>query len=230
MALKIAIIGYGKMGQMIEVIAQERDHSIIARLDKGWDIDQLKGADVAIEFTEPNSAVANISKALRSNIPVVTGTTGWYSHINSIKDLTVNAGLVYASNFSLGVNIFFEINKKLSKLLANREEYKAAIKEIHHINKKDIPSGTTITLAEQIIENTSIADWSLKDENQKIKIESRREKEVCGDHLVTYQSEIDKITISHSALNRKGFALGAIIAAEKIQGKTGIHPFNSLLF
>jgi 4-hydroxy-tetrahydrodipicolinate reductase len=220
MALKIAIIGYGKMGQMIEVIAQERKHSIIARLDKGWDIDQLKGADVAIEFSEPNSAVENISKAL----------TGWYRHINSIKDLTVNAGLVYASNFSLGVNVFFEVNKKLSKLLANREEYKASIKETHHTNKKDIPSGTAITLAEQLIENTSITDWSLKDENQKIKIESKREKEVCGDHSVTYQSEIDKITISHSAFNRKGFALGAIIAAEKIQGKTGIHPFNSLLF
>ena len=125
------------MGQMIEVIAQERKHSIIARLDKGWDADQLKGADVAIEFTEPNSAVENISKALRSNIPVVTGTTGWYSHINSIKDLTVNTGLVYASNFSLGVNVFFEVNKKLSKLLANRVEYKASIKETHHSNKKD---------------------------------------------------------------------------------------------
>tara|TARA_B100000497_G_C7688157_1_gene417544 strand:- start:648 stop:1340 length:693 start_codon:yes stop_codon:yes gene_type:complete len=230
MALKIALIGYGKMGQMIEFVALERNHSIIARLDKGWDINELKGADVAIEFTEPNSALENISKALSLNIPVVTGTTGWYSQLTSIKNLTINAGLVYASNFSLGVNIFFEINKRLSELLANREEYIPIIKETHHTEKKDIPSGTAITLAEQLIENSSITDWSLGDENQKIKIESKREKEVCGDHTVSYESEIDKISISHSAFNRKGFALGAIIAAEKIQGKTGIHPFNSLLF
>jgi 4-hydroxy-tetrahydrodipicolinate reductase len=230
MALKIAIIGYGKMGRMIEKIALEREHIIVARLERGWVPNDFNNADVAIEFTEPNSAFTNIQKTLSAGISVVSGTTGWYEKISNLKEESQNAGLVYSSNFSLGVNIFFELNNKMAELFSHHDQYKPSLKEAHHKEKKDIPSGTAITLAEDILKNSSLSEWTLKDEFGKLPIESIREKDIHGNHSITYKSEIDKVTLSHSALNRKGFAIGAVIAAEKIFGKTGIHKFNSLLF
>ena len=230
MALNIAIIGFGKMGRMIEKIALEREHIIVARLERGWLPDDLNNADVAIEFTEPNSAFSNIQKILKAGIPVVSGTTGWYDKISDLKEESRNAGLVYASNFSLGVNILFELNSKMAELFSRHDQYKPSLKEEHHKEKKDIPSGTAITLAESIVQNSSLNGWALKGELGKLPIQSIREKDLHGNHSITYESEIDKVTLSHSAFNRKGFALGAVIAAEKIFGKTGIHKFNSLLF
>ena len=230
MALKIAIIGYGKMGRMIEKIALEREHIIVARMERGWVPDDFNNADVAIEFTEPNSAFNNIQKTLSAGISVVSGTTGWYEKISDLKEESQNAGLVYSSNFSLGVNIFFELNNKMAELFSHHDQYKPSLKETHHKEKKDIPSGTAITLAEDILKNSSLNGWTVKDEFGKLPIQSIREKDIHGNHSITYKSEIDKVTLSHSALNRKGFAIGAVIAAEKIFGKTGIHKFNSLLF
>ena len=230
MALKIAIIGYGKMGRMIEKIALEREHIIVARMERGWVPDDFNNADVAIEFTEPNSAFNNIQKTLSAGVSVVSGTTGWYEKISDLKEESQNAGLVYSSNFSLGVNIFFELNNKMAELFSHHDQYKPSLKETHHKEKKDIPSGTAITLAEDILKNSSLNGWTVKDEFGKLPIQSIREKDIHGNHSITYKSEIDKVTLSHSALNRKGFAIGAVIAAEKIFGKTGIHKFNSLLF
>jgi 4-hydroxy-tetrahydrodipicolinate reductase len=230
MALNIAIIGFGKMGRMIEKIALEREHIIVARLERGWLPDDLNNADVAIEFTEPNSAFSNIQKILKAGIPVVSGTTGWYDKISDLKQESRNAGLVYASNFSLGVNILFELNSKMAELFSHHDQYKPSLKEEHHKEKKDIPSGTAITLAESIVQNSSLNGWAMKGELGKLPIQSIRKKDLHGNHSITYESEIDKVTLSHSAFNRKGFALGAVIAAEKIFGKTGIHKFNSLLF
>ena len=218
------------MGRMIEKIALEREHIIVARLERGWLPDDLNNADVAIEFTEPNSAFSNIQKILKAGIPVVSGTTGWYDKISDLKEESRNAGLVYASNFSLGVNILFELNSKMAELFSRHDQYKPSLKEEHHKEKKDIPSGTAITLAESIVQNSSLNGWALKGELGKLPIQSIRKKDLLGNHSITYESEIDKVTLSHSAFNRKGFALGAVIAAEKIFGKTGIHKFNSLLF
>ena len=218
------------MGQMIEKIALEREHIIVARLERGWVPDDFNNADVAIEFTEPNSAFNNIQKTLSAGISVVSGTTGWYEKISDLKEESQNAGLVYSSNFSLGVNIFFELNNKMAELFSHHDQYKPSLKETHHKEKKDIPSGTAITLAEDILKNSSLNGWTVKDEFGKLPIQSIREKDIHGNHSITYESEIDKVTLSHSALNRKGFAIGAVIAAEKIFGKTGIHKFNSLLF
>ena len=230
MALKIAIIGYGKMGRIIEKIALERKHIIVARLEKGWVQDDLNNADVALEFTEPNSAYSNIQETLRAGVCVVSGTTGWYDKISDLKKESQNAGLVYSSNFSLGVNILFELNDKMAELFSHHDQYKASIREEHHKEKKDIPSGTAITLAEGVLKKSSLNGWSIHEDLGKLTIESIREKDLHGNHSITYKSEIDKLTLSHSAFNRKGFALGAIVAAEKIFGKTGIHKFNSLLF
>ena len=218
------------MGRMIEKIALEREHIIVARMERGWVPDDFNNADVAIEFTEPNSAFNNIQKTLSAGISVVSGTTGWYEKISDLKEESQNAGLVYSSNFSLGVNIFFELNNKMAELFSHHDQYKPSLKETHHKEKKDIPSGTAITLAEDILKNSSLNGWTVKDEFGKLPIQSIREKDIHGNHSITYESEIDKVTLSHSALNRKGFAIGAVIAAENIFGKTGIHKFNSLLF
>ncbi len=218
------------MGRMIENIALERKHIIVARLEKGWVTNDLNNADVAVEFTEPNSAFSNIQKTLSAGVSVVSGTTGWYNEISDLEKESQNAGLVYSSNFSLGVNILFELNDKMAELFSHHNQYKPSLKEAHHKEKKDIPSGTAITLAEAILQKSSLNGWSIQHESGKLPIESIREKDINGNHSIIYESEIDKVTLSHSAMNRKGFALGAIIAAEKIFGKTGIHKFNSLLF
>ena len=218
------------MGRIIEKIALERNHNIVACLEKGWSPENLKNADVAIEFTQPDSAFSNIHKALKYGIPVVSGTTGWYDRISDLEEVSKTAGLVYASNFSLGVNILFEINKISAQLLADHEDYNVNIHETHHTEKKDIPSGTAITLAESIIERNKLSGWTLTEEVGKLPIKSYRKIDIPGNHTITYQSGVDEISISHTAFNREGFAVGALIASEKIIGKIGIHKFNSLLF
>lgn len=212
--MKIAIIGYGKMGHMIEEVARSRGHEIVARIDAG-DAFDLKGADVAIEFTTPATAEENIRKAWEQGVPVVCGTTGWdaASLIEEDKRLHDKTMLVWSSNYSVGVNIFFELNKFLAQKMAEQPQYTPSIKEIHHIHKLDKPSGTAKTLAEQI-RNTGIPEYrNIGD----IPIESIREGEVPGTHEVAWDSEEDTIVITHIAKGRKGFALGAVLAAEKLK-------------
>lgn len=237
--MRIALIGYGKMGKAIEQQCLERNHEIVARIDKENVQDAhslISQADVAIEFTRPESAVDNIKMCFKAGIPVVVGTTGWYAHFNEIEKLasSTSGALFHATNFSLGVNIFFEINRKLARLMSNQNDYSVAIKEIHHTQKLDAPSGTAISLAEQIIENhAGYAKWNLDTgviaSQDSIPISAERTDEVPGTHLVTYASEIDKIVLMHEAHNRKGFALGAVLAAEFLQGKQGIFDMTHLL-
>ncbi len=213
--MKIAIIGYGKMGHMIEEVALSRGHEIVATIDAG-DAFDLKGADVAIEFTTPATAEENIRKAWEHGVAVVCGTTGWdaASLIEEDKRLHDKTMLVWSSNYSVGVNIFFELNKFLAQKMAEQPQYTPSIKEIHHIHKLDKPSGTAKTLAEQI-RNTGIPAYrNIGD----IPIESIREGEVPGTHEVAWDSEEDTIVITHIAKGRKGFALGAVLAAEKLKG------------
>lgn len=201
--MKIAIIGYGKMGHMIESIALERGHEVVARIDAGDTFD-LKGANVAIEFTTPATAEANVRAAWTQGVPVVCGSTGWNAQALLAEDKRLHEKpmLVWSSNYSVGVNIFFELNKELAQMMSEQPQYTPSIKEIHHIHKLDKPSGTAKTLAEQIGEN--------------IAIESIREGEVPGTHEVTWDSEEDTIVITHIAKGRRGFALGAVLAAEKV--------------
>ena len=224
--MKIAIIGYGKMGHMIEEIALERGHEIVATIDAGDTFD-LKGADVAIEFTMPATAEENIRKAWAQGVPVVCGTTGWNPEELKIKnyklkikdnkaviaDETGKVMLVWSSNFSVGVNIFFELNKFLAQKMAEQPQYTPSIKEIHHIHKLDKPSGTAKTLAEQI---SAMYEGRMYDVRREVPIESIREGEVPGTHEVTWDSEEDTIVITHIAKGRRGFALGAVLAAEEV--------------
>ena len=236
--MKIALIGYGKMGQFIEKIAKERGHEIVAVIDihnlEDFGSEAFRSADVAIEFTRPEVAVENIKKAFESNVPVVCGTTGWTARLEEIMALIEekNQTLFWASNFSLGVNIFFAINKNLAQLMNQFPAYDAAMTEIHHIHKLDAPSGTAITLAENIIAELDRKEkWTLGKAVQpdEIGINDIREGETPGTHIVTYDSEVDSITIQHEAKNRQGFALGAVIAAEFTAGKKGFLGMNDLL-
>lgn len=231
--MKIALLGYGKMGQAIEKIATERGHEIILKIDQNTQNYTFENVDIAIEFSTPESAFANISKALQAKIPVVAGTTGWLSKYNEAVELCKanNTAFLYASNFSIGVNIFFEINKALAQLMKNLPEYSVSIEEIHHTQKLDAPSGTAISLAETIIENSSKTHWKLNEayENE-IPITAKRIENTPGTHTVTYQSDIDTIEIKHTAHNRKGFALGAVLAAEWILGREGIFSMKEVLF
>ena len=230
--MKIALLGYGRMGKAIENIAKSRGHEIVAKIDK----DQIKGtlehANVAINFSIPDAAVNNIFSALSLKIPVVCGTTGWLEDLKKVTDFTTknDTAFLYASNFSIGVNLFFKLNEQLAKMMNNQSEYKVNIEEIHHIHKLDAPSGTAITLTEGIIENSKSSDWSLStDKSDEIQIDAIREGEVPGTHTVTYESSIDAISIKHEAHNREGFALGALVAAEWIVGKKGIFKMNDVL-
>jgi 4-hydroxy-tetrahydrodipicolinate reductase len=232
--MQIALIGYGKMGKEIEKIAIERQHIIVARIDKD-NLNELNNlnADVAIEFTEPDSAPDNFKKLFNKAIPVVSGTTGISNELKSIIDYCKkkNATFFYASNFSIGVNIFFSINKVLAKLISDYN-YKCKIEETHHVHKLDKPSGTAISIADDIItQNNNFVKWELKNSvpNNVLPIESFREGEVTGMHSVKWQSDIDEIEIQHKAYNRKGFALGAVLAAEFVFGKTGVYFMNDLL-
>jgi len=230
--MKIALLGYGRMGKAIEKTAKNRGHEIVARIDKDQIEGTLEHANVAINFSIPDAAVNNIFSALSKAIPVVCGTTGWLENFKKVTDFTVKnkTAFLYASNFSIGVNLFFKLNEQLVKMMNNQSDYKVSIEEIHHIHKLDTPSGTAITLAEGIIENSESSDWSLSaDKSDEIQIDTIREGEVPGTHTITYESSIDAISIKHEAHNREGFALGALVAAEWIVGKKGIFKMSDVL-
>lgn len=230
--MNIALLGYGKMGKVIEAIALERGHNIVLKVDADTIEFQLNNIDVAIDFSVPTAAVSNISKCLNEGIPVISGTTGWLHDYQEVVDLcrAKNGSFLYASNFSIGVNIFFEINKRLSELMSKHSNYKAGIEEIHHTQKLDAPSGTAITLAETIIKNSNYNNWSLDAKNQnELPIVAKRIENVPGTHEITYTSEVDTLSIKHTAHSRQGFGLGAVIAAEWIVGKKGVFSMKDVL-
>jgi 4-hydroxy-tetrahydrodipicolinate reductase len=237
--MKIALIGYGKMGKAIEEIAISRGHTISHRISSSNPIanNDLSDVDVAIEFTRPELAITHIHHCVNNQIPIVVGTTAWQNelsevvnHVNSKK-----GGMLHASNFSVGVNVFFEINKKLAQLMANHSEYRIEAEEIHHTQKLDSPSGTAVSLLEDIlIENKNYNAWQLvsdtkEADKQAIPIVAKRIPDVPGTHEISYSSDIDTISIKHVALNRKGFALGAVLAAEFLFGKSGVYTMSDVL-
>jgi len=230
--MNIALLGYGRMGKSIEAIALDRNHNISLKATSSTKSFDFSKTDVAIDFSIPSTAVSNIKSAIDADVPVISGTTGWLEHYNNVIEYckSNNGTFLYASNFSLGVNIFFEINKQLSRLMAKVEGYNTEIEEIHHTQKLDAPSGTAITLAEGIIENTEYKSWTLDNpKSNEIRIEAKRIPEVPGTHEITYNSEIDSISIKHTAHSRQGFALGAVIAAEWIKDKKGIFSMKDVL-
>lgn len=230
--MNIALLGYGRMGKSIEAIALNRNHNITIKATSSTTTFDFSETDVAIDFSIPSTAVNNIKRAIDAGIPVISGTTGWLEHYDEVLEYckSNNGTFLYASNFSLGVNIFFEINTRLSQLMASVEGYSTEIEEIHHTQKLDAPSGTAITLAEQIIENTNYKGWTLdKPNSDELHIEAKRIPEVPGTHEITYSSEIDSISIKHTAHSRQGFALGAVIAAEWIKDKKGIFSMKDVL-
>lgn len=231
--MKIALLGYGKMGKAIEKIAISRGHTIVLKVTEQTKKFNINLADIAIDFSAPNAAVKNISNCLKKGVPVISGTTGWLKDYDNIIALCEerDGAFIYASNFSLGVNIFFELNKNLAKMMKGLSQYKVTMEEIHHTQKLDAPSGTAITLAENIIEHSSYDGWELAPSNdvEKIPIHAKREENVPGTHSINYESSIDRICITHKANNREGFALGAIIAAEWLHGKTGIFTMKDVL-
>jgi 4-hydroxy-tetrahydrodipicolinate reductase len=236
--MKIALIGYGKMGKAIEEIALQRGHEIIYRIDvESEDLlekKSLKETDVAIEFTTPSTAFHNIMKCFDAGLPLVCGTTGWYGKIDEVKQrcFKEKQSFLYASNFSIGVNIFFELNKKLAELMAKQSQYEISLEEIHHTQKKDAPSGTAITLAEEILKEIPrkkkwVNEGSTNPED--LGIISRRIDPAPGTHIIRYTSDVDDIEIRHTAHSRKGFALGAITAAEWLAGKKGFFTMKDVL-
>jgi 4-hydroxy-tetrahydrodipicolinate reductase len=230
--MKIALLGYGKMGQVIERIALERGHEIVLKKDEFNTYDGLSSADVAIDFSVPTAAVNNISNCFHANVPVISGTTGWLEHYDEMLALCAakNGGFISSSNFSLGVNIFFELNEYLAKIMSKFDSYSVEMEEIHHTQKLDAPSGTAISLAKGVIENSNYTKWTLDNpENNEIHIETKRIGTVPGTHTVTYNSAVDAIEIKHTAHNREGFALGAVIAAEWIVGKHGVFTMKDVL-
>ncbi|WP_298308325.1 4-hydroxy-tetrahydrodipicolinate reductase [Flavobacterium sp.] len=230
--MKIALLGYGKMGKVIERIALERGHEIVLRKSSASSFEGLDNADVAIDFSVPSSAVTNISECLNNGIPVISGTTGWLEDYNKMVTLCEekNGAFIYGSNFSLGVNLFFELNNYLAKMMSKFNQYKVTMEEIHHTQKLDAPSGTAISLAKGVIENSNYSNWTLDNPNEnEIQIDAKRIENVPGTHSIFYTSEVDTIEIKHTAHNRDGFALGSIIAAEWIVGKKGIFTMKDVL-
>lgn len=231
--MRIALVGYGKMGQIIDELATKKGHLIVAKLNETPTISSLNNAEVAIEFSNPEVAFDNIKFCLENKIPVICGTTGWLAKKPEIETIALDhkTAFLYGSNFSLGVNLFFELNRKLSAMMKNFPEYNCQLEEIHHTHKKDVPSGTAISLAEDIIKNNSIFDsWKLEEtEGNKLGIEAIRKDEVPGTHSVFYKSEVDVIEIKHTAFSRNGFAMGAILAAEWIKDKEGIFSMQDVL-
>ena len=232
--MKIALLGYGKMGKIIDEIATQRNHEIVARLNESPNSENLNNADVVIEFSNPEVAFNNIKTCLENKIPVICGTTGWLDQKPEIEKIAAenNTAFLYGSNFSLGVNLFFALNEKLANLMKNFPEYNVQLEEIHHTHKKDAPSGTAISLAEGIIKNDQrFEGWKLEETKEKeLGIFAIREDEVPGTHSVFYKSSVDEIEIKHTAYSRNGFALGAVIAAEWIKGKTGNFSMKDVLF
>ena len=236
--MKIAIIGYGKMGKAIEEIAISRGHEIVAKLTSKSQLEEIpEDTDAAIEFTNPEAATKNIRYCIQHKIPVVIGSTGWYDEFDSIVQETKNhnSGILYATNFSIGVNIFFKINQKLAEIMQEQTDYALGITEVHHTQKLDAPSGTAITTAEGIINNSSrFGNWELVKETKNsntstIPILAERLPNVPGTHIVDYTSDIDTIELKHTAHNRKGFALGSVIAAEFLKDKAGVYTMNDVL-
>lgn len=230
--MKIALLGYGKMGKTIEQLAIKRGHEIVLKVDKDQHDYDITKADVAIDFSIPTAAVSNISKCLEHHVPIISGTTGWLDQYEKITDLckAKNGAFIYASNFSLGVNIFFELNEYLAKMMGQFDQYTVGIEEVHHTQKLDAPSGTAISLAEGIIKNGIHDDWVLdKKEARKISIKAVRSPNVPGTHTISYTSAVDTIDITHTAHSREGFALGAVIAAEWIIGKKGVFSMRDVL-
>jgi len=236
--MKVALVGYGKMGKTIEKILIERGHSIVSVIDidnqEDFQSEAFKSADVAIEFSFPSAAFDNYLKCFAANVPVVSGTTGWIERLNEVKTICEKEGktFFYATNFSLGVNIFFAVNKFLAKLMNNFPQYDVSMSETHHIHKLDAPSGTAITLAEDIFKQIDRKkQWTIAKTNQPadLYIEAIREGEVPGTHEIVYDSEVDYIHIKHCGKSRMGFALGAVLAAEFTAGKKGFLGMNDLL-
>ncbi|NIJ53682.1 4-hydroxy-tetrahydrodipicolinate reductase [Dyadobacter arcticus] len=235
--MRILLLGYGKMGKTIEQIALERGHTIAGKIDiqNRPEMDRLGSddVDVAIEFSSPEAAFDNITYCLKKGWPVVSGTTGWLEHRSEIENLCneQSGAFFYASNYSIGVNLFFRLNRQLARMM-NSQDYQRSMTEIHHIHKLDAPSGTAITLAEGIVEETeSLSGWKLAPEDQEgyLQIVSKRIGEVPGTHIVRYESAVDAIEISHTAHNRAGFALGAVISAEWLSGRNGVFGMDDLL-
>jgi len=230
--MNIALFGYGKMGKMIEQVAQQRGHSIVAKVDVDSKNIDFASMDVAIDFSMPNAAFGNISGCIENNVPIISGTTGWLHDYDKAISLCneKKGAFIYASNFSLGVNIFFELNSHLAKMMKNLNQYKVSMEEIHHTQKLDAPSGTAISLAQGIIENTNYEGWQMdKGGENEISITSKRIGATPGTHTVLYDSHVDTIEIKHIAHNREGFAQGAVIAAEWIVGKTGVFSMKDVL-
>ncbi len=242
--MKIALLGYGKMGQIIERLAIERGHDVVLKIGvenlEDFTVENLYDADVAIDFSAPDAAVDNINKCFEAKLPVVVGTTGWYGELQKIKDSCEDSNntLLYGSNFSIGVNIFFHLNKLLAKVMNNYPAYEVQVEEIHHTQKLDAPSGTAMTIAEDILEEIeSKTEWVNELEGSpmttpikkdQLLIESLRIENVPGTHTVIYDSEVDAIEIKHTAHSRAGFALGAIVAAEWLQNKKGFYSIADI--
>lgn len=231
--MKIALVGYGKMGKIIHQIALKRGHDVVATLDETPTLEKLNNPDVVIEFSSPESAFGNIKFCLENKIPVVAGTTGWLEKKPEVEKIALEneTGFLYGSNFSLGVNLFFALNEKLAEMMAPfQNDYSCQLEEIHHIHKLDAPSGTAISIAEGIFKHSDFKTWKL-DETQgtELGITAIREGEVPGTHSVFYRSEVDEIEIKHTAFNRNGFAVGAVIAAEWLPGKVGNFGMKQVL-
>lgn len=231
--MRIALVGYGKMGKIIDEIAQKRGHEIVARLKETPTAENLNNPDVAIEFSLPEVAFDNIKACLENKVPVICGTTGWLEKKEEVEKIAVDNGsaFIYGSNFSLGVNLFFALNEKVAEVMKNVDEYSCQLEEIHHIHKKDAPSGTAISIAEGIIKhNPQFNAWKLEEtQGDQLGIFAVREDEVPGTHSVFYKSEVDEIEIKHTAFNRNGFALGAVVAAEWIKDKKGNFTMKDVL-
>lgn len=242
--MKIVILGYGKMGQLIEKFALKRGHEIALIVDahnrESLTAVDLADADIAIDFSTPDAALENISLCFEADLPLVVGTTGWYEHLQEVKETCLEAdqALLYGSNFSIGVNIFFHINRLLANAVSPYQQYDVQVEEIHHIHKLDAPSGTAITIAEGIIENNDIkkswvnqvvgSEEEVVNKPNELLIESLRIEEVPGTHTVLYSSEVDQIEFKHTAHNRDGFALGAVVAAEWLYGKKGFYQVTEI--
>ena len=231
--MNIALIGYGRMGKAIEEILVQRGHDVVLKISRTPLPEELKNIDVAIEFSKPEYAFENLKVLLENKIATICGTTGWLENQEAINKLAIsnNTAFLYASNFSLGVNLFFELNQVLARMMNKyRNEYQINLEEIHHTQKLDAPSGTAITIAEGIIENTTYNTWSMEENSEEIiPIEAKRIENVPGTHIVQYTSDVDTIEISHTAHSRKGFALGAVISAEWIWNKEGIFTMKDVL-
>ena len=238
--MKVAILGYGKMGHIVEQVLRERNHEVMVVIDNDADwqthLKTFAMAEVAIDFSEPSSAIPNMLRAFEANVPIVVGTTGWHDHLDKVREHCAahNGRLVYGANFSIGVNIFFKINQLLAKLMDTQSRYHAALEETHHIHKKDAPSGTAIHLAKDIInEVDSLQEWRLTpcDHTRVVlPVTAIREDEVPGTHVVTWESPEDTIEIRHTAHGREGFARGAVLAAEwLVRQPAGVYPFEKCI-